>query len=224
MPAIAYALRSGVTYCQADGFTFFLDIERDRYFAISSPSAASFSRLAERLTLTDHDAGFLDALVEQGLLVAAVDPSTTAPCRHDSTPVESALDLAIPAQLKPPVPAAFFRIWRARRSLRRRGLARTLRDLAARKRQQTTSTTVRGAILDVAAAFERCHRLVSALDQCLPHSVAMAHRLIDVGVAPTLIMGIRAQPFGAHCWVEAGGLIVSDRYDTIRAFTPILTI
>jgi len=38
------------------------------------------------------------------------------------------------------------------------------------------------------------------------------------------VIGIRPDPFLAHCWVQHKGLVLNDDIDNVRTFTPILVI
>ncbi|MEO7679089.1 MAG: lasso peptide biosynthesis B2 protein, partial [Sphingomonas sp.] len=116
------------------------------------------------------------------------------------------------------------RLGLAHASLKWRGLSATLASVARRKMRLHTIAEDYTAIARIALAFERCNAIATPLDQCLPRSIAVAHRMIDRNTRPTLVIGVRAQPFAAHCWIECDDLLVNDRYDTVRAFTPIFTL
>jgi hypothetical protein len=77
---------------------------------------------------------------------------------------------------------------------------------------------------DVAVAFERTARIVRSHDQCLSRSLALARRLAALGLPADLVIGVRLRPFAAHCWVHAGEWLVNDRIDTVRTYTPILSV
>lgn len=224
MRDMGFILRHGVTFCRTGGFTFFLDVERDRYCAIGGNADAGFARLVAGTGLADSDAALIATLVRDGLVVETRGTDRPYPCVHASTPPDSAIDLAERDRLKPSMTVALARILMTRSSLKATGLAATLRRLAARKRRMPPRAAPADTLARVAGAFERCNAVASPLDQCLPRSIAVAHRLLDRGAHPTLLIGVRAQPFAAHCWVEGGGLIVNDRYDTVRTFTPILVL
>ena len=221
---MGYALCPSVTACRTDGFTFFLDRRRDRYFAISGTTADAFDRLMRGGPVSADDAARLDLLVDDRILCASLTAETPQLCSHTNVCVESALDLPVSRRVRPKTAGALVRYLSARRSIRRSGMATILERLARRKARMDNTACGRDQIAAVAAAFQRCDALIGPVDQCLPRSIAIAHRLLDHGLRPTLIMGVRAQPFAAHCWVEAGALLVSDRCDTIRPFTPILVI
>lgn len=221
-------LHKDVTFCRTGGFTFFLDIGRDRYCAIGGDADAGFARIVAGAASVGENAALIATLARDGLVVETRGLERPEPCRHAAPACESALDRAERAHLKPPMLVAMARILASKTALRHAGLAGTLRRLEARKaaayRRDVPVDVPVDALPRIAAAFERCNLLASPLDQCLPRSIAVAHRVLDAGLSPTLLIGVRAQPFAAHCWVECGGLIVNDRHDTVRTFTPILIL
>lgn len=221
---MGYSLRTGVTCRQSGGFTFFLDLDRDRYVAIEGAANAAFDRLVANAPCSEGDQGLVAQFITEGLIVETAGLQRPEPCAHVSTTIDSAIDLAVDRHIKPPASAALARIVLAKWSLRRIGLARTLERLARRKRRRAGHPGVADRLVRISAAFERCNAFASPLDQCLPRSIAVAHRMLDLGLCPTLLIGVRAQPFAAHCWIESGDLIVNDRRDTVTPFAPILMI
>lgn len=217
-------LHKDVTFCRTGGFTFFLDIGRDRYCAIGGDADVGFARIVAGAASTGEDAALIATLARDGLVVETGGMERPEPCLHAAPACESALDRAERAHLNPPMLVAMARILASKTALRHTGLAATLRRLEARKATAYRGDGTIDALPRIAAAFERCNVLASPLDQCLPRSIAVAHRALDAGLSPTLLIGVRAQPFAAHCWVECGGLIVNDRHDTVRTFTPILIL
>ncbi len=52
----------------------------------------------------------------------------------------------------------------------------------------------------------------------------MTMRLAHLGLKPDLIFGVSMRPFRSHCWVQVGDIVINDRLDNIRNFTPILVL
>jgi hypothetical protein len=44
------------------------------------------------------------------------------------------------------------------------------------------------------------------------------------GIRPTLVFGVSADPFAAHCWVQLDDIVLTGDLDTARQFTPILAL
>jgi hypothetical protein len=38
---------------------------------------------------------------------------------------------------------------------------------------------------------------------------------------PSLVFGVRMNPFRAHCWVQLGGQVLIGDFEQVRLFTPI---
>lgn len=74
----------------------------------------------------------------------------------------------------------------------------------------------------VAAAFARASRFRDTTDQCLVRGLAMRAVLARRGLGVDLVIGVML-PFAAHCWIQAGEVLLSDPLDRVRNFTPLLT-
>ena len=221
-PIMGYTLRPGVTCCQAGGFTFFLDRDGDRYFAIGGETHAAFNALLNGVS-ADTDRHVI-GLIGEGLLILTPGEERPSICGPVDRAERSAVDLADRLVRRPAFTAALARVVWARTALRSFGLAQSLKRLEARIQRTDVRPAAPDELAWIAASFERCNAIAKPLDQCLPRSIAAAHRLLDVGLRPTFFMGVRAQPFGAHAWVESAGLIVNDRFDTVYPYTPILAL
>lgn len=159
------------------------------------------------------------------LLVASADATSIASCapqlpflndrRSETAPRPSIIELV----------AASVELARAPLALRMLGLNGAISEVSRRKARLGPAPVDMTARLDsVTGTFTRLRGLISAHDRCLPRSIAIARRLTALGVAPTLTLGVKLQPFGAHCWVRCGDRLISDRWDDVRHFTPILVI
>lgn len=75
----------------------------------------------------------------------------------------------------------------------------------------------------VAAArlFAQAILYVPQLDRCLPRTLALLDFLARRGHCAQLVFGVRTHPFEAHCWAQAGGLILNDTVARTRWYTPI---
>lgn len=100
-----------------------------------------------------------------------------------------------------------------------------LESLARRKRMVVDERPdPEEAATSVAGAFRRLALYAAPRDRCLSRSLALAHALIDRQVRPELVIGVRLNPFGAHCWVQHGQRLLNESPDQARLFTPILAI
>jgi hypothetical protein len=82
--------------------------------------------------------------------------------------------------------------------------------------------------------FERARSLVSVFERlrwffprsylCLFDSLALIHFLARFDVYPDWVFGVNADPFEAHCWVQAGNVVLNDTVARVAAFTPIMYV
>jgi Transglutaminase-like superfamily len=38
------------------------------------------------------------------------------------------------------------------------------------------------------------------------------------------VFGVNADPFEAHCWVQAGSVVLNDTLGRVSSFTPIMSV
>lgn len=72
--------------------------------------------------------------------------------------------------------------------------------------------------------FEHARLVRTAVDRCLPRSVALALGLAARGIHAQLFIGVKTAPFAAHCWVQLGGDVLSDSVEEVRRYHPILVL
>lgn len=223
---MTYALAPTFSFCNPGGQHVFLDIGRDRYFALSAPAEASFARLVAAERLSDLDRAHLATLKNEGLLVDSGDRPPPKPC---SAPValSSILDRDdLPSSSVFPTLSATARLTRAKSTIRRVPLYRLIDDFGIVKTALGVSTLPASVttISRLAVAFKSAARLVGALDQCLALSFALARRALELHLNADLLIGVKLRPFEAHAWVQIDGTVVSDRLDAVRPYTPILAL
>lgn len=73
-------------------------------------------------------------------------------------------------------------------------------------------------------AFDQACLLKTAANRCLPRSIALALVLAGHGIRSTVVIGVRRSPFSAHCWVQAGPVVLNDTLDEVRRVTPLLVL
>jgi hypothetical protein len=220
---MGFLLADGISFCRPGERLVFLDLERDRYFALPPEAETAFERLLAADPLSARDREQLLKLERHGLLVEAVAGSRPSACRPPRTAELSLVDEQCGAS-PVAVAAALARFAAVRLQLRRRPLRTVLGRLERRKARRVCRNASDRNVRTVAGAFHRGALFVSPLDKCLPRSIAAAHALLDRGCRPELVIGVSAQPFAAHCWVQWEELLVTERLDEVRNFTPILTL
>ncbi|MBK6413889.1 MAG: lasso peptide biosynthesis B2 protein [Sphingopyxis sp.] len=109
--------------------------------------------------------------------------------------------------------------------LRRGRLAR----LVASLREQKLARPLSQAIADLApqvilSSYAAARLYRSPAGRCLSGSIALSRHLSGIGCASTLVIGIRAEPFAAHSWVQVDRFVLNDMAEEVRRFTPILAL
>ncbi|WP_454798690.1 lasso peptide biosynthesis B2 protein [Novosphingobium lindaniclasticum] len=217
-----YALRSGISFCMVEERPVFLDLFADRYFGLSPTLEAAFLHVAnggetEPARLPPFLAAcLLDPADTSGGISACAAPEAIEALTGDSQRSTASDTLAAAGWLA-----------RSHLALRTGHLASAIQHLAARKAALPACTAIDAADIRtslVASSFAACARWMSAHGRCLPWSLAIAHRLVSVGVSPLLFLGVRLTPFKAHAWVQVDRTVVVERLETTRMFTPILVV
>jgi hypothetical protein len=208
-------LHPAISFCAVEERHVFLDLDHDRYFCLGAELEAVWRAF---LGGASGPAG-AERLAQRGLVVAGHGRAPAA-CRQ--TIAETSL-LDEPAT--PPSPARMlalaWELMRMRRALRRQGLGGPAATLGAIRRGETGRCADRSELTAIARDFERLGLILSAHDLCLPRSLALGLHLARSGFAPEVVLGVRLGPFRAHCWVECAGVLVNDRFERVRHYTPI---
>jgi len=213
---MATMLAEHVSYCRIADRLIFLDVGKDRYFAMRWPDPVSL------------DAGFPPAmtatLMAQGLLVDAPAGRTAARPASRRPPTSSLLDSAEPGPARGIAMRSLAAALGARAALQSRPL---IDILAAVRRQRSTidpRATPGRDLPQLANGFAAARRWWPAQGRCLPDSLALMRVLMAFGHRPSLVFGVIAYPFAAHCWVQSGDMVLNDALDHVTRFTPILVV
>ena len=221
-----YAMPASVTFCLTGGAAVFLDTCRNRYFRLGPRLDADFQALAEAGPSADLDMG---SLVRLGVLQPAADGHGRLNRADAPAPLRSLVeeDLAAPrlgARLAPRVGFAVA-VTQARLT------SSSLACLVARHRALRQEAAVGGArpangadLYTLSASFNRLRRLVPIDTVCLLDSFALLRFLAGQGHFPQLIMGVRLNPFAAHCWVQQDDMVLNDAVERASTYTPILAV
>lgn len=198
---------SELAWCECNGRIVVLDIAADRYFQMREAHRRSFLAQAERTGPQNwHQPEELPR------------PRDWLPPRKSSPSIDEG-----PFQL----PAVAAAIWTQRRVERRlatqsfRGLLLDFRQVRDRRTVKSPNNCDPGKVI---RAFEHARLLRSAATRCLPRSVALALRLASQRVRALVVIGVKSEPFGAHCWVQSGDTVLSDSIEETLRYTPILVV
>lgn len=214
------ALTSDVHVAVVDDDVVFLDVQRDRYACL--PGLASAARPdPERVALLVEGADLAKELRAAGL--TSDTPITRRPWRAPSTPQASALSLRVERPRLRDVAEggrAVADLWLSYRG-------RALADLLTAVRStdsQTSETGAAGELTRIATRFRRWAPFAPTSAKCLLRAFMLLRLLQRQGHDAQWIFGVRTRPFEAHCWLQAGGLVLDDDVDRVAALEPILVI
>jgi hypothetical protein len=94
----------------------------------------------------------------------------------------------------------------------------------ARRSKPEAPKTEAERLAQRAAAFAQLAPWVPAQGECLFRSFMLLAFLRAAGLDATWVFGVRTWPFQAHCWLQAGDVVLDDAVERVSTFTPILTV
>lgn len=212
-------LQPDISFAIVDGRAVFLDLRGDRYLALDGLAAEAFDELRRSADGRTSDANAAP-LLASGLFAAGNQPGSLRPAAA-CVPERSNRDETGPARVRD-VLTAFALVVRARCALRMMPIGRVLARHANRRTDHAEQPP--SAILTLASRFRRARALVPIKPTCLQDSLALHDWLVAHRAFPSLVLGVKLDPFAAHCWVQLGDTTLNDTPDRVGTYTPILVI
>lgn len=216
---MAWKLAPGVGYCRAGDQLLFLDLKRDRYFALRDDDRLAFEALDGPAAEASDAAARFEA---SGLVQAGEPGDRLRPAFADV----AHRDIHMLAAARPSVSGVLRTteslLW-ARRAAASAHVAHTV-DVIARRKAEIGAGGVLADATSTALRFEACRAFAPVARRCLIDSLALMRISLARGIAPTLVFGVRTAPFAAHCWLQHDGRILTCPADDALGFTPILVV
>ena len=204
----SYRLRPDVRHCQFGAQMVCLDLATSRYFLLEGAASDDLARFVCGTASNEAIARLLDlGLIEAG--------TGTNACPMAVTPTKSLFDRRQPR-------ASLGLLYRSIREQRRIHSALLRKSLGALIEPTGLPRADPESCHAVAAAFAHASRYRDATDQCLVRGLAMRAMFARYGLGVDLVIGVTL-PFAAHCWIQAGSVVLSDPFDRVRNFRPLLT-
>lgn len=230
-------LHRDVYFCEVDQGAVFLDLERERYFAVDTTTVSALASVVEgwpnRATAatecpkppeTDLCLSAIKSMIDSGVLTsdATEGKNPTIPHVEMLDSVEGApirpLSLHSRVRLMLTLSASIISV---KLSLRRNSLRHLLAPLNTSP-SHTKTPVGGGSAAEIGGIFRRLRPwFYSAEDVCLWDSLVMTEFLKRSGYSPTFILGIVPKPFAAHAWVQLGAVVMNDTLEKVQEFTPI---
>lgn len=98
-----------------------------------------------------------------------------------------------------------------------------IRDMAEHRLSGVTDARAE-CIPGIVADFERARLIRSAANRCVPRSLAFVVRCAARGLRVHAVIGVKSQPFQAHCWAQYGSVVLTDPLEHVLQFKPLLVI
>lgn len=194
-----------------------LDVATDRYVRLGFHLTAAVARL---LQPGAPPTAAIARLLQHGLLV---DDAAARPLAQPfAWPTDTGAPRTWQARRMPSLLTSAMATVAARLELGRSGLKSSLAAAARRARHANVDDSA--AARACAEAHDRHRAWVPLTPRCLPDGLALHRVLCRHGIAARLVIGVRDRPFAAHCWVEAGGSVLSDPLGAAAELTPILVV
>lgn len=208
-----YTLTPNVRACVDQSVVVFLDLRNDRYLSVDLKRAPPILGVCEGASPNAAASLVARGLIEvmpkssrdgQGGvgLTASADPNHFRNCRVSLADVVIMFDACLRASI----------------TVRAQRLNRAFRAYARRKRVDSRAKT---ELSELVGRFERIRPWYPRARVCLFDSLALMNFLLAFGHKPEIVMGVRATPFAAHCWVESDGGCLNDAAETCQSYTPI---
>lgn len=228
--------------CATGRYCIFLDLVHDRYYSISRQE---IERLRDLICI--DDIGDLEARQHSGSFTADDVSRATELITRGAAPLLRSLpplrtvgeqpEAASPAVVAPELRRGCCsprsaKCKAAAALLKAHGLlaARSLGSIVSAVRSRQIHASRSAGCLDQARmvglsnSFARARPFFPRNYLCTFDSLSLALFLTSHDLCPTWIFGVREDPFYAHCWIQAGPVILNDHSDRIATFTPIMTI
>lgn len=216
MPDIC--LGSDISFCVIDGGATFLDIRHDRYFGMSARANRAFINLCET-GFVDRDG--LGGLFRGGVLIEGKGGAPLVPTPDRSATRGLPLRHSDPAFVRA-LPSIGWHLIKVRRHLRRGAFGPLIDRVRAGRSSGACGNADVRQLASLIATFSAARQLVPITPNCLLDSLALLSWLGQWRQVPDLIFGVRRDPFAAHCWLQAGDIVLNDALDNVTAFRPIL--
>jgi hypothetical protein len=208
--------------CAVGGRHIFLDLQRDRYFRLPDAEGATFAALLQADASPTPSA--LEALVRLGVLTNAADGKAVGLTRHPRPDASLWETLDVGGR-----PWTWLRdliettalVQGARRIVTRKKLPAALARIAAARGPgpRRHDPELRDRLV---RRFLAVRPFVPLPARCLHDTLALSRFLARRGVFPDIVVGVKLHPFGAHCWLQDGTLVLNDTLGSARDYQPVL--
>lgn len=228
---MCYRLRENLSCCDVDGHMIFLDIAQDRYFRLTGPLEKAMRRFRAHEGVAST---LLERLAAARILVEASDLEANVAITNIQRPSRSAIEQASAIENCRLSAAVVFEVMAIILSIRRQLKSctfKTILDKACAYRSRkvdaqeiATPTALERSLLLANGQFARARRYVPIEPVCLLDSLSLLRFLSRRGLSANIVFGVTPEPFAAHCWVQAGDMVLNETLSDAHAHTPIRVV
>lgn len=222
---MGWKLNPNISFCRVDGRPVFLDIGRDCYFMLPAHLERAFCSLIDDAPANMTHLHILSAGQVLEETTEAVDlPKPQAPPRLSRSAVEQPASQRRPgAGVAAEVLCTTLAMWWKLTNL---NFAAVMEDAAKFRERRTNlnrcpQSRNEADPVVLSAQFRWARRYVPIDTVCLLDSLAMLRFLSKRGVRANMVFAVASDPFSAHCWIQAGDIVLSDTLGNAKAHTPI---
>lgn len=208
-------LAPGVRHAVVDDDVVFLDLAKGAY-ACMAGIAGSFAPQADGRLLI-HDARLAAQLSAAGLLAPILADAWTVGRRVPMPPRASAVRWSYPPPRLADIASILRAIGDVVTGYRNQPLTRILRPVA-----DVPAAVVDARLLAAVDAFHRWIPYAPLPGKCLVRSFVLKRFLARAGLGADWVFGVATWPFRAHCWLQAGDVVLDDTVEHVAGYTPIL--
>jgi len=211
--------KDSIRCCIVDDRAIFMDVARNRYFALAPRSDELFRSLVNNTISVQHpifaepgNADIVDLAnsivsLPSGFPDAAADLGEIRFAAGITRILWVALVIAVAKLVLKVVP--FHRI---------------VSHLEAIHRKDVVGGAPQMWCAQTCVAFRGAELLFQRQNNCLPRSLAFRWLCYRRGYRARLVIGIRIRPFAAHSWVQDGDVVLNDAKEAVRPYRPILVL
>lgn len=219
---MSYGLRPSLYHVWLKDDVILLDLYHDRYFALPQEARPLFKRVIEEGNEDEDELAVLSRALG-GDALCWIDHETPD---HRAGHLQPVRCLGMGTQSVAPGAALRAIGYRCQSGLwlRFSSLEEIIARLQKRKAGVIAEVGKDDATGSIAQAFQKIAPLFPMDDRCLSTSISLIMALFDRHLPATFVIGVRAGPFAAHCWVQQRDLLINDDLEKVRTFSPILVI
>jgi hypothetical protein len=239
MTAAMYFLSKDCYVCNTQNYWIVLNAKRDKYLCVTHADLASIRHRLHGWRDQSNAAGnppqfgveadaLITSLTASGIITG--NPSAGKPFVESECPLcERSVEIVEPkAPAKRPlfcVARFFLACARIDWYLRKKHLSRILARIERRRIRVRSSTVFHNVTCTsrLIEAFEHLRPLYPRPYLCLFESLALVEFLASYRSFPRVVIGVIADPFQAHCWLQEGNVVLNDDLERILKYKPILS-